>query len=69
MFNAIRELVEETNDEANENLKNTLKEVTEAMVLLATLVGSERNTGVPWVLLNSLSKLAEKAHKLYEVTK
>lgn len=65
MFSLISDTISDLGYE-NENLKKTLKEVTEAMVLLATLVGSERNTDVPRALLDSLSKLAEKARKLYE---
>lgn len=65
MFNltdAARSLVGEMAAE-NEKLKKHLKEVTEAMVLLAALAGYENNKDVPWAML------AKEARQLYEETK
>ena len=62
MFGMVLDIIDDLGNE-NEALKKKLKEVTEAMVMLAALAGYEKNKDISWAML------AEEARQLYEETK
>ena len=62
MFSTVHDIIADLGNE-NESLKKKLKEVTEAMVMLAAIAGYKNNKDIPWALL------AEEARQLYEENK